>query len=132
MLEYRRNQMAYKLHLPNPDAGEQYKGVIEIANHRGAVFAGSHNVYLRVNASSYNVGNDVLTILTNQNVGIGTTTPQAKLDVVSTTSGSLPFPRMTQAQRLAIVSPAVGLHVYQTDATEGVYVYKSTGWAFAY
>jgi len=33
---------------------------------------------------------------------------------------------------LAIVSPAVGLHVYQTDATEGVYVYKSTGWAFAY
>jgi len=65
------------------------------------------------------------------NVGIGTTTPQAKLDIVSTTQGFLP-PRMTQAQREAIVSPAVGLHVYQTDATEGVYVYKSTGWAFAY
>jgi len=84
-------------------------------------------------SNSVTLGNDSITkTLLKGDVGIGTTTPQAKLDIVSTTSGSLPFPRMTQAQRLAIVSPAVGLHVYQTDATEGVYVYKSTGWAFAY
>jgi hypothetical protein len=37
-------------------------------------------------------------------------------------------PKVTQAQRLAIVSPVVGQLVYQTDATEGTYQYKSTGW----
>lgn len=46
----------------------------------------------------------------------------------STTTGFLP-PRQTQAQRTAIASPAVGLVVYQTDGTEGLYVNKSTGWA---
>jgi hypothetical protein len=56
---------------------------------------------------------------------------KAILELTSTTKGFLP-PRMTSAQRLAIESPAIGLHVYQTDATEGVYVNKSTGWAFAY
>ena len=52
----------------------------------------------------------------------------AQLQVESTTRGFLP-PRQTQAQRTAIASPAVGLVVFQTDATEGLYVYKSTGWA---
>jgi hypothetical protein len=41
------------------------------------------------------------------------------------------FPnKMTNAQRTAISSPAVGLMVYCTDATEGLYIYKSTGWTF--
>jgi hypothetical protein len=53
----------------------------------------------------------------------------AILDVVSTTQGFLP-PRMTNAQRTAIVSPAVGLIVYCTDVTEGLWVYKSLGWTF--
>jgi len=52
----------------------------------------------------------------------------SELTVVSTTKGSIPFPLMTSAQRLALAVLTVGLHVYQTDATEGVYVYKSTGW----
>jgi hypothetical protein len=47
----------------------------------------------------------------------------------STTKGFLP-PRMTNAQRLAILTPAVGLIVYCTDVVEGVYVNKSTGWTF--
>lgn len=51
----------------------------------------------------------------------------AMLDVKSTTKGVLP-PRMTQANRLAITSPAVGLLVYQTNGTEGYYYYSSTGW----
>jgi hypothetical protein len=51
----------------------------------------------------------------------------AQLQVDSTTRGFLP-PRMTNAQRTAISSPAVGLLVYQTDATEGTYEYISSGW----
>jgi hypothetical protein len=47
----------------------------------------------------------------------------------STTQGFLP-PRMTNAERLAILTPAVGLMVYCTDVVEGVYVNKSTGWTF--
>jgi hypothetical protein len=53
-------------------------------------------------------------------------------EVSSNRLGSLPFPRLTQTQRTAIAAPATGLHVYQTDGTEGVYVYKSTGWQLAY
>jgi hypothetical protein len=56
----------------------------------------------------------------------------SSLSISSTTVESLPFPKMTSTQRLAITSPVIGGHVYQTDATEGVYVYKSTGWSFAY
>jgi hypothetical protein len=51
----------------------------------------------------------------------------AQLQVDSTTKGFLP-PRMTNAQRSNISSPAVGLMVYCTDAVEGLYINKSTGW----
>jgi hypothetical protein len=62
---------------------------------------------------------------------INTTSVQASaiLQADSTTKGFLP-PRMTNAQRTAISSPAVGLIVYCTDMVEGLYVYKSTGWTF--
>lgn len=64
-----------------------------------------------------------------QNVGIGTTTPQAsaQLDVSSTTKGLLP-PRLTAAQRIAITSPADGLLVYQTNAPFGFYFFKRGVW----
>ena len=55
--------------------------------------------------------------------------PSSILELESTVKGFLP-PRMTNAQRAAIASPAVGLIVYCTDSTEGLYVYKSTGWTF--
>jgi len=63
-------------------------------------------------------------------VGFNATTvnASARVQIDSTTQGFLP-PRMTSAQRTAISSPAVGLVVYQTDGTEGLYNYKSTGWA---
>jgi hypothetical protein len=51
------------------------------------------------------------------------------LELTSTTKGFLP-PRMTQTQRNAIASPAIGLEIYQTDATEGKYIYKSSGWTY--
>jgi hypothetical protein len=53
----------------------------------------------------------------------------AALQVDSTTRGFLP-PRMLESNRLAITSPALGLMVYQTDMTEGLYIYKSAGWVF--
>jgi hypothetical protein len=63
----------------------------------------------------------------------GTTANNASaiLEVNSTTQGVL-LPRMTNAQRTAIAggTPPVGLIVYCTDATEGLYIYKSTGWTF--
>jgi hypothetical protein len=65
-------------------------------------------------------------------VNIGSSSPadrSAILQVTSNTQGFLP-PRMTNAQRLAISSPAVALMVYQTDMIEGLYIYKSTGWTF--
>ena len=68
---------------------------------------------------------------TSGNILIGTITdvPSSIVTIESTTKGFLP-PRMTNAQRLAIASPAVGLMVYCTDATEGLYINKSTGWTF--
>lgn len=61
--------------------------------------------------------------------GAGNNNTSALLQLDSTTKGFLP-PRMTNAQRTAIATPAVGLMVYCTDATEGLYIYKSTGWTF--
>ena len=62
-------------------------------------------------------------------VGIGHTSQNAKaiLQADSTDKGFLP-PRMTLAQRSAITSMPVGLIVYQTDGTEGLYVYRNSGW----
>ena len=56
------------------------------------------------------------TYFASAQVGVGTTTPHASavLDVTSTTQGFLP-PRMTQAQRNAIVSPASGLIIWCTN-----------------
>lgn len=61
--------------------------------------------------------------------GIGTTTPasSALLEMVSTSKGLL-IPRMTTLQRNAIVSPATGLMIYQTDGTTGFYFYDGTRW----
>jgi hypothetical protein len=53
----------------------------------------------------------------------------AILQADSTTKGFLP-PRMTNAQRIAIATPAVGLCVYCTDVVEGLYINKSTGWTY--
>ena len=49
------------------------------------------------------------------------------LDVKSTTKGFL-VPRMLQTEREAILSPATGLLVFQTDGTSGFYYFNSTIW----
>jgi hypothetical protein len=53
--------------------------------------------------------------------------PSAMFQIDSTTGGVL-FPRMTQAQRQAIPSPANGLVVYQTNGTSGLYLRDAGVW----
>lgn len=53
----------------------------------------------------------------------------AILDIKSTVKGLL-IPRMTTAQKTAIITPAIGLMVYQTDGTKGFYYYTGTTWYF--
>lgn len=60
------------------------------------------------------------------NVGIGTVSPSAPLDVSSTTGGVI-MPRMTTTQRTAISSPTPGEMVYDTDLNK-FYGYTSSGW----
>jgi hypothetical protein len=76
----------------------------------------------------------------SQGLGIGANPPHssAELDVNSTTRGML-IPRMTASQRAAIVNPAAGLLVFQTDnflgspsSLSGLYIYETNnaivGW----
>lgn len=69
-------------------------------------------------------------LTTYSQVGINTTTPDpsSMLDITATDKGML-IPRMTEAQRTAIASPAKGLLVYQTDNTDGFWYYDGTVWA---
>jgi len=71
---------------------------------------------------------EAMRILSTGNIGIGNPAPAASalLDVKSTTRGIL-IPRMTMAQRDAIISPVAGLLIYQTNSTPGFYYY-SGGW----
>lgn len=71
----------------------------------------------------------VLPMITFSQVGIGTTTPDASasLEIDDTARGIL-IPRMTELQKLAIVTPATGLLVYQTNNAVGYYYYNGTTW----
>ncbi|MEZ5015224.1 MAG: hypothetical protein R2794_13125 [Chitinophagales bacterium] len=66
---------------------------------------------------------------TSGSVGIGTTAPDASaiLEMQTTTKGLL-VPRMTKTQRDAIVAPANGLLIYQTNASPGFYFYTGGAW----
>ena len=76
----------------------------------------------------------LLTATTFAQVGIGTSTPDASaaLDLTSTTGGLL-LPRMTNAQCQAISIPVAGLMVYVTDLNGGSFMfYDGNSWnAFA-
>jgi len=62
-------------------------------------------------------------------VGVGTTTPVSSAIVeMQTTSQGLLAPRMTKVQRDAIVAPATGLLIFQTNSTPGFYYYSGASW----
>jgi trimeric autotransporter adhesin len=65
----------------------------------------------------------------NGSVGIGTQAPSSTsvLDIQSTTKGIL-IPRLSKVQRDAIVAPATGLLIYQTNNTPGYYYHNGTSW----
>jgi hypothetical protein len=69
------------------------------------------------------------TVVVTDNASYTTGNASSVLDVNSVLKGFL-APRMTQAQRTAISSPADGLLVYQTDATKGFYYYNGTSAAW--
>jgi hypothetical protein len=61
--------------------------------------------------------------------GVGTTTPDASslFELKSTSKGIL-ISRMTKNQRDAIVAPATGLLIFQTNSTPGFYYFDGTQW----
>jgi hypothetical protein len=67
------------------------------------------------------------TLFAQNNVGIGTTAPNSSaiLDLTSTDKGML-VPRLTTLQRNAVVSPAQGLLVYDTDVQ--CFFYFESSW----
>ena len=93
----------------------------------GALPAGSASQTLRNDGSTW-IANSTLTN-TGTAIGIGTISPNSSaiLDVQSTTQGLL-LPTMTLAQKTAILTPATGLLVYQTDGTAGFYYFNGTAW----
>ena len=75
-----------------------------------------------------NNGTVAVTVDTNQNVGVGTSSPNASaiLDAQSTTKG-VRMPNMTTTQKNAISSPAAGLMVFDTTLAK-LCVYSGSAW----
>jgi hypothetical protein len=71
--------------------------------------------------------NGALNIDSSGNVGIGTVSPSAPLEVSSTTGGVV-FPRLTTAQRDAISSPTDGETIFNTTNNQ-IESYNGSDWA---
>ncbi|MGC4039385.1 MAG: hypothetical protein QM710_00925 [Flavobacterium sp.] len=119
-------------------------GIDNIAPSYGETVLGVYaNPYTPASATAFNsadrifsVGNgttaarsNAMTIIKDGKIGIGTDAPNASalLDISSTNKGVL-VPRMTEAQRIAIPTPATSLLVYQTDTATGFWYYNGTAW----
>jgi hypothetical protein len=88
-----------------------------IANDINTGYVAMDNGTKLVSSTIYNNGTKV---------GIGTPNPSGALEITSTTSGFV-MPRMTTAQRIAIVSPVEGMQVYDTDL-KGFYFFNGIKW----
>ena len=75
-----------------------------------------------------NTSGDVLLCSTSGAIAAGgAVNGSAILTLTSTAKGFLP-PRMTKTQRNAILGPATGLVIFQTDNTPGLRAYNGTNW----
>ena len=70
--------------------------------------------------------------ISQQNMGIGTSNPDPSslLELNSVNQGLL-IPRMTEAQKNSIASPATGLLIYQTNNQEGFWYFDGNIWVFS-
>jgi hypothetical protein len=99
-----------------------------IVGGNSAFTGGGTTNYISKWTSSSSLGNSQI-FDNGTSVGFGTSSPSSSsiVDLTSSSKGFLP-PRMTESQRNAISSPTIGLMVYQTNGSDGVYVYKASGW----
>jgi uncharacterized protein (TIGR02145 family) len=74
----------------------------------------------------FSVGISTIRLQAQTIIGGSTPDPSAMLEVKSSDKGFLP-PRMTSAQRAALVNPAEGLLIYNTD-TDCINLYNGTRW----
>ena len=101
----------------------------------GYVIAGDNNIRLGFGVG-YTTGETAMLISSSGNIAIGKTTTNSKLDISGSViitgsllvTGSFVPPVMTSASRAALVTPATGSVVYQSDSASGLYVYKGTSW----
>ena len=113
--------------LTGPAGATGTQGPIGITGATGPLVTGTSGQTLRNNGSSWEASS--LIYNDSQKVGINTSTPNASaiLDIQSANKGVL-LPTMTLAQRNLIVNPAIGLLIFQTDATLGFYYFNGTTW----
>jgi hypothetical protein len=99
-----------------------------IVGGNSAFTGGGTTNYVSKWTSSSSLGNSQI-FDNGTSVGFGTSSPSSSsiVDLTSSSKGFLP-PRMTESQRNSISSPTIGLMVYQTNGSDGVYVYKASGW----
>jgi hypothetical protein len=85
--------------------------------------------YSKPSGVSYLNDSPSMLIDSNGNVGIGTTSPSAPLEVASTTGGVV-FPRLTTTQRDAISSPTDGETIFNSTTAQ-LESYNGSEWVVA-
>jgi hypothetical protein len=118
--------------LYNTSAGsfQYYNGVVWLNLTHSGIVTGLSNKVPRF-TGIWGLGNGTMTddgngVAINNPLSTVAAHPSSILDITSTSKGIL-IPRMNTIQRNAIVAPATGLMVYDTD-TDGFWFYNGSAW----